>query len=939
MAIQWGAWEYSGGNGMRVGIEVDLTSVSHGSSSCTVTFKIYTQNQYSYSDSQSLGIDGTTNWSNVSFTNNDGSGSVRRTTKTYKYNFDSNDYGSGTAKTVTCNVALSGAYNGVTPSKSVSVNIPKRPIDNPATPTSVNASRVSDSSATVTWTRHDTNGEPYEYQRIDRWDNVTNAYDIYDSNFSGGATSHTVATSANRRYRFRVYAHNGAGWSGGGYSEYMQTTPASPSGCSASKSSTTSVLISWANGASSQNGYEYDTLLEEQVDGGAWTQIATIAAGTSSYNRTGRAAGSVYAYRVRHRSTVDSTTYSSYSTSGTIQLQSPPAAPTVVSTVRTNDNSFTLNWTNNPNGDVAPYDSLTVQRWDNTSGAWQTIGSLASTATSVTDTGTVVNRAYQWRIAANNAAGSSEWAYFDTFQTRPADPTEVKAKAAPGGAISVSWINNASYPSYTTTLRYFKNGVLVTDTISLAAGETSYLLEGVDLTATYQFGVKTVSTVGYTSESEWVDGASMAASTVPNAPTNLAPSGEVRDLLLDQGFTWTHNPSLDESDQTAFEIQYSTDGGTTWATTGQITDTASSWTMPGGTLANGPDVTWQVRTWGVNATASPWSATALFQTSTTPTVSINEPATGVLTTSTLNVVWAYNDAEATPQAHWELELYDDAGSLLEAENGDGETSSFTMETVIIDGKSYVLRVRVQDGDGLRTAWVEKNLLAQFTPPAVPSVSADYAMESGVTVITLTPTPDDGGATTLPAVAVDLQRRLLQRDTETWGEWETLAAGVADDATLIDTTAPIANDGEYRIIAYSDAPSAKTSDPEPPSGYDDRWVYLSGGPNFQRVCRLMGNIALRTTTTRERELYNFAGRSKPVMFVGEATGRVIDVAGLLDAESSSPAEWEALIATSDVLLFRDPLGHRIYGSVPQVAIDNLGNDMYALSFTVTEVSYP
>lgn len=938
MAIQWGSWEYGGGNGMRVGIEVSRTSVSHSSASCTVTFKVYTQNQYSYSDDQTLAISGTTNWANVSYHNGSGGGSVLRATKSYKYTFDSNDYGSGTAKTVTMSVSLSGAYNGVTPSKSVSLNIPKRPYDNAHAATWSNAARVSDSQVNLAWNITATAGEPISGVYLDRWDNVSNVYSRVG--LLGAVESYSnTGLATNRRYRWRVLptgaGGNATSWA---YSEYVQTTPSAPMSCSVSKSSIDSVLVSWVNGASSSN-YSYDTLLEEQVDGGAWTAIATLAAGTSSYNRTGCAPGSVYAYRVRHRSSVDVTTYSAYSTSDTIQLQSPPAAPTVVSTVRINDNSFTLNWTNNPDGELAPYDSLIVQRWDSASNAWGTIASLGATATSLTDTGTIVNRAYQWRIAAINLAGQSEWATFATYQTRPADPSEVKAKAAPGGAIRVTWINNVSYGSYTTKLRYYKNDVLVTDTISIAAGETSYLLEGVDLAATYIFGVKATSNVGYASESAWVDGASMAAATVPNAPAGLVPNGQVVDLALDQTITWVHNPSLDDSDQTAYEIQYSTDDGSTWTTTGKVVAAASAHVLTAGTLPNGMTITWQARTWGVHADPSPWSANAVFTSSATPTVTINQPIGGTVNVSRLDVAWTYGDAESTPQASWELELYDDALALLEAQSGQGETFSATMTTVIVDGNSYVLRLRVEDGDGLRSNWVERNLQAQFTPPALPDLTADYSQESGVTIVTLTPTPDDGGVTTLPTTVVDVQRRLLRPETGAWDEWVTLAEGVTPDSTLIDTTSPIARDGEYRIVAHSAAPSAKVSAPQPPSGFDDRWVYVSGGKNFTRVCRLMGNVAIRTTTSRDRALYDFAGRNRPVMFTGEVTNRVIDVAGLLDAESSTPAEWEFLIESSDVMLFRDPLGHRVFGSIPQVTIDNLGNEEFAISFSVTEVAYP
>lgn len=1140
MSIQWGAWEYSGGNGMRVGIEVTRTSVSHSSTSCTVTFKVYTQNQYSYSDSQSLNITGTTDWPNVSFTNDDGTGAVRRSTKTYTYNFTSSDYGSGTAKTVTLNATLSGAYNGVTPSKSASINIPKRPYDRPAPASGQNADRINDGQINVLWAISSTAGEPITATYVDRWDNVSNAYTRVAN--LGAVTSYAnTGLSGNRRYRYRVLTGgpggNATAWA---YTEFVQTTPAAPTGCSVSKSAVDAILVSWNNAATTTNGYAYDTLLEEQVDGGAWTQIATIAAGTASYSRTGRSPGSVYAYRVRARSSVDETTYSGYSTSGTIQLIAPPAAPTGFGVVRNSDTSHTLSWTDNPTAD-APYESITVQRWSEASGAWVTVGTLADTATNLTDTDTVADNAYKWRVRANNQAGSSDWATSGTFQTTPDAPSSLKAKAGADSTMIFTWANNVGYSDYSIILRYYKDDVLVTDTVSLTSGTTSYTISNVTLTSSYRFGVKAKSNIGSQAESAWVDTANVPASTVPNAPANLAPTGKVIDLNLDQVFTWTHTPSLDESDQTAFEVQYSTDGGSAWTTTGKVVSTASSWTMPASTLANGPDVTWQVRTWGVHATASPWSASAVFQTSTTPTTTINSPSSGVLTTSVLDVVWAYNDAEASPQAHWDVELRTDAGALIEAKSGDDASTSTTLATVVTDGSSYVLRVQVRDGDGLTSAWAEKALVADFTPPAMPTLAADYSQEAGVVVLTLTPTEDTppgtlvatnlyanpsfetntttwGGVAgrttitrasgagiigvegeyvglvdvtdnsitiagqtivagpllpatpglaysalarisrtngtapttarlviqfldaananlgtfhtvvdtvsgspstiheykvegavapanttqvrvqwqsngaipsgsqyridahslvegdvhpgyfdgdtprddtyyyewtgtphastsvkkligTLPTSGVDIQRRIYQSATETWGDWVTLAEGVAPDATLIDTTSPIANDGEYRITAHSSAPSAATSESQPPTGFDDRWVYVSGGPNFQQSCRLMGNISLRTTTSRDRSIYKFAGRKKPVMFAGENTETVVDVAGLLDGESSSPSEWEHLIETCDVLLFRDPMGHRIYGSIPQVAIDYLGNEMYAISFTVTEVSYP
>lgn len=939
MAIQWGSWEYSGGNGMRVGIDVSATSVSHTSSSCTVTFKIYTQNQYKYGNpGMRLAVSGTNDWSDLTVNNNDGSGSVKRGEKEYNYYFGANEYGAGTTQTVTMTVTASNTYNGVTPSKTVSYNIPNRPIERPHTISGVGLTRTNDSVARLTWTPNPDASRPYENQRVDRWDNISNEWTTLADEYGKSRTDADVAISANRLFRFRLRAKNDAGWSDFTYSGYLQTTPAAPSGASVSKTSVDSVVVRWTNGASGTNGYAYSTLVEEQVNGGAWTQVATVAQGLSSISRTGRSPGAVYAYRVRAHSTVGATTFSGYATTGTIQLQSPPAAPTLGALTRANDNAFTLNWTNRPADGIAPYDNLVVERFDNVSGAWGSLGTLGPTATSLTDTSTVANHAYTWRIAASNAAGMSEWAVFPSWQTRPADPSAVVAKAAPGGALKVTWVNGVSYPSYKTVLRVYKNGTLVPGEITLAAGETSYTLTGVDLTATYRFGVKTVSTVGYTSESAWVDGADAAAATVPNAPADLAPNGVVVDMAIAGTYSWTHNPSLDGSDQTRAQYAIREAGQTAWVESAEFATIDQFVTRAADASKNGKTFEWMVRTKGVHATWSPWSAVASFRTSTTPTVTINTPSGTSLRVSELTVVWAYGDKEGMPQASYEIELYDGEGSLLEQQDASGSATSVTMKTVIEDGNRYRLRLRAEDGDGLKSSWIERDLTASFTPPAMPELSADYSQESGVTILTLTPTEDDGGVTTLPVTGVDVQRRLLDPATEMFGEWETLAEQVAADATLIDTTTPIANDGEYRIVAHSAAPSAKASTPTPPSGADDRWVYLSGGPNFTQVVRMMGNIALRATTSRDRELYSFAGRKKPVMFAGEARTRVMDVSGLLDGESSGPAEWEELISSQDVLLFRDPLGHRIYGSVPQVTIDNLGNEMYAISFTVTEVDY-
>lgn len=810
----------------------------------------------------------------------------------------------------------------------------------PSYPNSFTATRNDDTQATLSW-NSGTMPDSQSWDKLEtrRWDNVSNAWGSWSSRpLTNGSVSVTTGISANRQYRWQIRSHNAAGYSTIDTCDPIQTTPAAPSGISASLMNATTILVSWTNGASTTNGYEYQTEVQESVNGGSWTTIITVGATANSYARASRTAGSTYAYRVRAKSTVGSTTYSSYtSSSASIQVHSVPPAPSGISVSRTSDTNFTISWTDNPNGTVAPYTAITLQRLDSPSGTWATIANLAGTATSFNDTSTTANHYYQWRVSASNDAGTSAYATSSAWQTQPADPTNPVLKAVPSG-LQFTWDEPVGYTNYSTTLRYYKDGVLQTDTISVSAGTKTYTLTGVTLTSTYKFGVKLSSTTGYSSVSNWVDSASVPASTPPNAPTNLAPSGSTIDAAKSNTLTWKHSPGTDGSDQTAFQVRWSTNGGSTWTTSAKITSTSQSYALAAGTVANGQTLTWQVATYGVSTTIGPWSASASVNTSATPIVTITTPSSTTLTTSVLVVNWTYSDAESTAQSYWAVELYDQvSGKLLEQKSGNDASTSVTLSTAIVDSGTYTLKVRVQDGSGLYSNWVTMNLTGSFTPPAVPLLDATYDNDSGVTILTLTPIAVTPGVT-VAASSVNIQRQILDLQTGAYGDWETIASNVAPDATLIDTTAPLAGDGQYRTVVYSAIPSTRISDPVVPDGQEDFWVYVSGGDDFRTVCRFYGNISMSRSVGRTRSYYNFAGRKKPVAYASDTTQRSQAWSGVLDDQSSTPDEWEALIENCDVLLLRSPLGHRIYGSIDQLdtSMSDAGIGLHDISFTITEV---
>jgi hypothetical protein len=928
MAISWGAWEDSGGNGMRVGIDVSWESVSHSEGAATATVKYYTENRYSMSDDQTLNfsgaIDGTFN-----FHNGAGGSPVLRETRKYTYNYGANEYGSSPGSR-TFTVSLSGAYNGVTPSKSVSSNIPARPIAAPAAPSNVNVAYVNDSTATLTWTNNSTSGEPYDHLEVQRWDNVQG----WDTIVNDSGTSRSVGTFAGRQHRWRVRAVNNAGTSAWAYSEYLQTTPDGPSGASVSKAGTTSVNVVWANNETS--GYDYTTEVEQTSDGGVtWTLATTAAAGTTGVTLYNLSPGAVYQFRVRAKSTVDITLYSPYSTTGTIQLQAPPAAPTSLVASRVNDNQMSLSWVNNPTTE-APYDSITVQRWSNDLGIWETVGSLGGADASLTDTATVADRKYQYRIRANNSAGSSAWVESSFLYTTPAAPSVADAEYTGDTTITVTWQNNASYTEYSVRVTPYKNDVAQTP-VSLASGETTYDAVGIDILATYHFVIEAVSTVGSLVSAGAVSNDVMGAAA-PSAPVNVLPNGGVADLARDLTFTWTHTPSQDGSKQKKYEVQHRLAGGV-WASSGIITSAVSSFTLPAGTYANPNAIEVQVRTWGVHPDPSPWSATATITGSTTPTITLNSPG-ATIPISAIDVDWDFFDAEGTAQTEWEVTLLDSTAQyVLEQQAGEDATSTLTLETAAEDGLGYTLRIRARDGSGLWSDTLEHFFTAAFMPPAEVLLDASYDEDSGSMVLSLTPTADDGGVTTLPATAVTIERQIWNPETETYDPWEPVIERVDPDVTVIDTTAPIHGDGHYRVITYSAAPSSKKSASNVvPAKTEQHYVYVSGGENFSVVCRLWANVEIGWKASRTKAIHYFAGRKKPVMYSGEHSERVLTVSGLLtDGDSSPPHHWIRLAQQPGPVLLRGPHNRRILGALSEVSTERLTNGLHKVSFSIQEVA--
>ena len=105
--------------------------------------------------------------------------------------------------------------------------------------------------------------------------------------------------------------------------------PNAPSNVTNTRNSDTKNTVSWTAPTTTTTKPVNSIKVERSVDGGAWSEIASVGSTTTSYSDTGTSADHSYQYRVR---SYNSKGYSSYATSGT--TYNTPSAPTSITAAR-----------------------------------------------------------------------------------------------------------------------------------------------------------------------------------------------------------------------------------------------------------------------------------------------------------------------------------------------------------------------------------------------------------------------------------------------------------------------------------------------------------------------------------------------------------------------------------------------------------------------------
>lgn len=194
----------------------------------------------------------------------------------------------------------------------------------PTAPSELAVASVSSSQLNLTWTDNASNETGYRVERS-----------LDGGSFAVIATLGVDASSyantglaAATVYYYRVVAFNTAGDSGhsnvaSAATQAAATVPANPSGLTVTTVSQSQLNLSWLDNANNETGYR----VERSLDGGSFSVVSTLSAGSTSYSDSGLTAATLYYYRVVAFNTAGNSSYSNVASAAT--LAPPPASSNI----------------------------------------------------------------------------------------------------------------------------------------------------------------------------------------------------------------------------------------------------------------------------------------------------------------------------------------------------------------------------------------------------------------------------------------------------------------------------------------------------------------------------------------------------------------------------------------------------------------------------------
>jgi fibronectin type 3 domain-containing protein len=278
----------------------------------------------------------------------------------------------------------------------------------------------------------------------------------------------------------------------------------------AAASSATQIKLSWSDPVS-ESGYR----VFRSVNGGAWSQIASLSASSSTYTDSTLSAGSTYTYYVQGYNAVGSVN----SNQAYVTL-APKAPGGGLSAKAISSSQINLAWSN-----VSGETGFKIQRSpDNVQ--WAQVGTTGANVLTFQDTGLTPVTTYYYRVLATNTGGDSPPSSVTRATTQvapPAAPSNLTAVAVSSTQVNLSWTNNATGQQGFRVQRSNDGGNTWSQIAQVGANTTTYADTRASGGMAYCYRVFAYNGGGNSASSN------VAQVTTPRSPTRTPPPPDIPD--------------------------------------------------------------------------------------------------------------------------------------------------------------------------------------------------------------------------------------------------------------------------------------------------------------------------------------------------------------------------------------------------------------------------
>ena len=219
-----------------------------------------------------------------------------------------------------------------------------------------------------------------------------------------------------------------------------------------------------------------------------------------------------------------------------------------------------------------------------------------------------------------------------------------------------------------------------------------------------------VSTTDGNDEVSGYTSASFTLGIVPQvAPIPIAPISQYMDQTKVIRFEWSFLGGASGETQSKFDLQYSTNGGTSWTTV--TLSTASTYhELLANTLSSG-NITWRIRTYNNWDEVSPYSENRTFTVIGSPPIpllsSIGNSARPIIS-------W-----QATGQHIYELQILQGEEVLYNTGSIPSTNDRSIKVPIYLKDGNYTTRLRIFNEYNLSSPWAQKNFTISTAKPDTP----------------------------------------------------------------------------------------------------------------------------------------------------------------------------------------------------------------------------